>query len=249
MLSLRPCVSSRALFCLFRVTLVLTKKAKHTLPVDDTCAYSHSGGMDLAIVDRYIGKTACTFADGSKVENKDDLWRCMHKANCDINDDWIQMAVFRDPRPAIVSSYFHREVQGSKHLGTLEDFVNRDLPLLCQWLALRYMLFRGMLNHRSMEFWYDDVVADPLLFHYHWLYSIGVQLPPHVVQSMTRAAVADNLGFGHKGIDVHRGEKVSNHTGGRRFEDEVSPELIETANAVLRVWLPCVLLDKLGIMP
>ncbi|CAN0509263.1 unnamed protein product, partial [Scytosiphon promiscuus] len=56
--------------------------------------------MDLVIVERQLGKSACTFADGSKVENRDDLWRCMHTANCDITDDWIQMTIFRDPRPA-----------------------------------------------------------------------------------------------------------------------------------------------------
>ncbi|CAN0486143.1 unnamed protein product, partial [Scytosiphon promiscuus] len=54
--------------------------------------------MDIVTTVRNSGKTACNFADGSKVETKDDLWRCMHKANCEINDDWIQMAVFRDPR-------------------------------------------------------------------------------------------------------------------------------------------------------
>ena len=232
-----------------RVAIVLTKNKKHTLPVEASCAYSHNGGMDLAISDRYIGKTACTFEDGSKVENKDDLWRCMQEANCEINDDWLQMAVFRDPRPMVVSSYYHRKVQGSKHLGELNDFVTRELPILCQWVALRYMLFRGLLVHQSMEFWYDDVMSDPLRFHYHWFYSVGLQLPPQVVKGTTQAAVADKLGFGHKDIDAHPGEKPRNDSGVRRFEDEVSPELVEMANTVLRAWLPAVLLDRLGIVP
>ena len=233
----------------FRVTIVLTKQSKHTLPVDPSCAYSHKGGMDLAGVDRYIGKTACNFADGSKVENRDDLWFCMHRANCAINDDWTQMAVFRDPRPAVVSSYYHREVHGSKHHGDLGAFVSRELPVLCQWLAIRYMLFCGLLSHQSMAFWYEDVMSDPLRWHYHWFYSVGLQLPAHIVQAITNAAVADKLGFRHKDIDLHPGEKPRNDSGARRFEDEVSPEIVMMANDVLRAWLPAVLLDRLGVTP
>ena len=177
------------------------------------------------------------------------MWRCMQKAKCELNDDWLQMAVFRDPRPMVVSSYYHRKVQGNKHLGELDDFVAEELPILCQWVAIRYMLFRGSLAHQSMEFWYDDVVSDPLQFHYRWFYLIGLQLPPHVVQATTRAAAADHLGFPHKDIDVHPGEKPRNDSGVRRFENEVSPELFEMANDVLRVWLPHFLLDRLGITP
>ncbi|CAN0408114.1 unnamed protein product, partial [Laminaria digitata] len=42
---------------------------------------------------------ACTFQDGSEIESGVDLWQCMHQADCNITDDWLQMAVFRDPRP------------------------------------------------------------------------------------------------------------------------------------------------------
>lgn len=146
----------------YRVVITLTKFLKHTLPVDDQCAYSHRGGMDLVLSDRFVGKSACTFADGLEVENKDDLWRCMHKADCDITDDWVQMAVFRDPRPTVVSSYYHRGVTGSRHMGKLEDFVARELPILCQWLAIRYILFNGLIPHRSISFWYNDAIDDPL---------------------------------------------------------------------------------------
>ena len=205
--------------------------------------------MDLASLGEHSEKTACTFADGSKVENKEDLWRCMQEANCEINDDWLQMAVFRDPRPVVVSSYFHREVHGNTDLGELEVFIAKELPILCQWVAIRYMLFRGLLAHQSVEFWYDDVMSDPLQFHYHWFYSVGLQLPPQVVKATTQAAVADKLGFGHKDIDVHPGEKPRNDSGVRRFEDEVSLEVLEMANAVLRVWLPDFLLDRLGVEP
>lgn len=205
--------------------------------------------MDLVMVERRLGKSACTFADGAKIENKDDLWRCMHKANCETIDDWIQMAIFRDPRPAVVSSYYHREVHGSREVGDLEDFIKRELPILCQWLAIRYILFCGMIPHQSMVFWYDDAISDPLAWHYHWFHSVGLQLPPHIVQRATTEAVADNLGFRHKTIDVHPGEEPRPETSVRRFEDEVAPDIIEIADAVLRVWLPPVLLEKFGVLP
>lgn len=233
----------------FRVTIVLSKFHKHTLPVDPSCAYSHSDGMDLVIVDEHLGKTACRFADGSNVENKDDLWRCMHEANCRINDDWLQMSVFRDPRPAVVSSYFHRQVQGSKHVGMLEDFIARELPILCQWLAIRYILFVGLIPTQSMSFWYNEAIADPLEWHYHWFSSIGLQLPPHFVLATANSAVADDLGFRHKDIDVHPGETPMTKPGIRRFEDEVSPAIVQVADAVLRVWLPPVLLERFGVAP
>ena len=219
------------------------------LPVDTDCAYSHKGGMDLVIDRRHIGKSACKFADGTAVENKEDLWRCMHEANCDITDDWLQMAVFRDPRPAAVSSYFHRQVHGSPHVGKLEDFIARELPIMCQWLAIRYIIFMGLIPHQSIEFWYNDAIANPLQWHYHWFNSIGLQLPPHVVLTTAKSAVADDLGFRHKDIDVHPGENLKAKAGGRRFEDEVSPAMVEIADAVLRVWLPPVLLEKFGVAP
>ena len=50
-------------------------------------------------------------------------------------------------------------------------------------------------------------------------------------------------------IDLHPGEKPRNDSGARRFEDEVSPEIVMMANDVLRAWLPAVLLDRLGVTP
>ena len=216
------------------------------LPVEDSCAYSHGGGMDVGRADKH-GKTACVFADGSKVDNLNDLWRCVREAKCETNDDWLQMAVFRDPRPTVVSSYYHRQVQGNTHIGTLEAFVASELPYLCQWLSIRYMLFRGSLAHQSVEFWYEDVLSNPLRFHYDWFYSIGLQLPPHVVLATSNAADADQLGFKHKDVDIHPGETHVNDSGARRFEDEVSPELAERANAVLRMWLPSSILEMLDV--
>lgn len=235
-----------------RVSIVVSKVHKHTLPVNNSCAFSHSAGIGFgkAKAENHPKEEACVFADGTPAKNNDDLWRCMHEADCEITDDWLQMAVFRDPRPAIVSTFYHLEVHGGRELGKLDDFVARELPILCQWVAVRYILFSGILADQSIELWYDDAMEDPLGWHYHWFYSIGLQLPLHIVEATAKAAAADDLGFWHKEIDLHPGEEARTEaTAVRRFEDEVSPDVLEIADAILRRWLPPVLLEKVGIVP
>lgn len=176
----------------------------------------------------------------------------MREADCHVTDDWLQMAVFRDPRPAIVSSFYHILVHHAnkinKDLGDVEAFIARELPNMCQWLAVRYILFSGILAEKSTEFWYEDAMIDPLGWHYQLYFSIGLQLPFHVVEATAEAAVADMLDFGHKDVDVHPGEEVRTEGGARRFEDEVSPEAVKLADEVLRTWLPSVLLERFGVV-
>lgn len=243
----RPSVS-----CLSLRVLVTTSKAnKHTLPVYASCAFSHGIGIGLPDGEAEgVGRQPpCTFEDGSPVNNQDDLWRCMHEAHCDITDDWIQMAVFRDPRPAIVSTFYHIKLHAQKEIGTLEAFVARELPISCQWLAVRHILFAGTLADQSIEVWYNDAMNDPLGWHYHWFYSVGLQLPFHIVEATAQAAAADDLGFKHKPIDLHPGEELRGKQGLRQFEDEVSTEILAIANDVLRTWLPPVLLERFGVEP
>ena len=123
------------------------------------------------------------------------------------------------------------------------------MPILCQWLVVRYTLFTGILDHQSIEFWYNDAIFDPLQWHIHYFYSVGLQLPFQVVVATSEAAAADKLGFSHKDIDVHPGEKPRNETVPRRFEDEVSEEMLELADDVLRTWLPPILLERFGVAP
>lgn len=235
------------------MTILLSRVDKHTLPVSTDCAYSHNHGIELAPDPNNKhshGHSACKFADGAPLTNHVDVWRCVHEANCNTTDDWLQMVVFRDPRPAVVSAYFHLGVHSGMDLGDLKAFITRELPIMCQWLALRHILFSGLLPHQSVEFWYQDAIIDPLDWHYTWFDSIGVQLPFDVVEATAQAAADDNLGFGHKKIDVHPGEEARRaESKVRRFEDEVDPEVLEIADAVLRVWLPPVLLDKLRVSP
>lgn len=246
-------VSRSARGSFFRVSIGVGNVHKHTLPVDKDCAYRHPRGIDLGTDQEGIHPdgNACTFQDGTPVENLDDLWQCMIEADCDIVDDWLQMVVLRDPRPVAVSAYFHIEVHGSDDdsikLGTLEDFVEKELPLMCQWVAIRYILFSGLLPHQSVEFWYDDALDNPLEWHYRWYDAVGLQLPFHVVQAAADAAAAEDFGFQFKQIDKHPGGQVGAEEGVRRFEDEVSKETLEVADAIMRKWLPPVLLAKLGI--
>lgn len=237
--------------CAFRVSFFVTAHNKHHLPVGDTCAYAHRGGLLMTHrqATGHARKAPCSFADGTHATNNKDVWRCMHEANCHITDDWIQMAVFRDPRPTIVSLFYYLEVDRHWNLGDLEAFVARELPILCQWLAVRYTLFTGILAHQSVELWYNDAIVDPLGWHFHWFYSVGLQLPFHVVEAIAEAATADELGFDQKTIDAHPGEEPRDETVARRFEDEVSPEMLEFANDVLRTWLPPILLERFGVAP
>lgn len=193
--------------------------------------------------------SACTFADGTSAKNSEDLWRCMHEANCDITDDSLQMVIYRDPRPAVVSTFYHVKMYARMKIGSLEDFIADALPTLCEWLVVRHILFSGVLRHQSVEFWYDEAMADPLEWYYRWYDAVGLQLPYSVVHAAAEAAAIDDLGFRHKRIEVHWGETARKDKGVRKFEDEVSPEILKAADDVLRVWLPPVLLEKLAIEP
>lgn len=234
-----------------RVSIIVSMKDKHKLPVNDTCAFTHGLGIGIGKT-RYEGnamKPPCTFADGTEVKHREELWRCMHEANCDVTDDWVQMAIFRDPRPAVVSMFYHVELRGQIDLGDLDAFVAKQLPVVCQWLAARYILFTGIMADQSMEIWYNDAMADPVGWHYHWFSNVGLQLPFRVVQATAQAAAANDLGFGHTGFDLHPDEEARTAPGVRRFQDEVGPDLIATADDVLRTWLPPVLLERLGVLP
>lgn len=215
----------------------------------DSCAYQHPRGIDLGAYSeqKHPDGNACTFTDGTSVKNVSDLWQCVSQASCGIVDDWLQLAVFRDPRPVAVSAYFHTKLHKGKDLGSMEAFVAKELPLMCQWVAIRYILFSGILPDQSVTFWYDDTMADPWNWHTRWFYALGLQLPIHVIASTAQEAVANDFSFQYKTIDKHPGGETPAAAGVRRFEDEVTQETLELADAILREWLPPVLLTKLGV--
>ena len=239
-----------SLCCSVRVSVDLSRHDKHSLPVDRMeCAFSHNGGIELAKNGGSRRKSACYFADGTQPESNDAIWRCMREANCDVTDDWLQLVVLRDPRPAVVSTYFHLKAHTKSKVGELDFFVSRQLPALCEWLAVRYILFCGFLRHQSIVFWYDAAMADPLDWYFRFLYSIGLQLPYQPVNEIAEAARANAFRFRNKPTDEHPGQDVRNSTGPRKFEDEVSPETLKAADNILRQWLPPLLLENLGVEP
>lgn len=234
-----------------RVSIELSDFDKHRLPVRPDCAYSHGPGIDFGLIHGGMNglKNACNFRDGRRLSSQNDLWQCMHEAECGVVDDWLQMAVFRDPRPAVVSSYFHLKRLAKVKLPPLEGFVAQKLPIMCQWLAVRYTLFSGSLSHQSSEFWYGQALADPLRWHHRWFDMVGLQLPFSIVNDTANGAVNYDFTFNRKHIDEHPGGETGPETGSRQFEDQVSAEVRNTADDVLRVWLPPVLLAQLGVAP
>lgn len=234
-----------------RVSIELSDADKHMLPVNMDCPYSHGKGIDFGPIKdgEHLEKDACRPTDGGYINSQDDLWQCMHLSQCEFTDEWLQMSVFRDPRPAVVSSYFHLKRTSKIPLPTLEEFVAKKLPIMCQWLAVRYTLFSGSLSHQSTEFWYRKALANPLAWHHTWFDMVGLQLPFNVVNATANGAVAYDFRFNKKHIDVHPGEEGKGDPGVRKFEDQVSPQVLHLADEVLRVWLPPVLLEQLGVEP
>lgn len=92
----------------------------------------------------------------------------MEEANCAIEvRDETQMAVFRDPRAVAASTYYYSKAylevdEGGDPLVLLDEFVVEHLPVLYQWVALRYTLFGSYLADQSVILWYEDALADPL---------------------------------------------------------------------------------------
>ena len=223
-----------------------------------TCLYAHPNGVDartlLSPDGKHAGGYACSFADGSAVTNYDDLWRCVHEAACLITDDWHQMAIFRDPRPVAASAFYHlhRNRKLSFYSGTVDDFVAAVLPTMSQWIAIRHMLFEGILQAKSTSFWYQDALEDPKGWHYRWLQTIGLQLPLSLMEDMVNAALVGDFGVEGKSRDRHPGVKKHEDQAvqaARKFEDEVSPQLLAIADDALRQWLPHVLLTRFHVTP
>lgn len=75
--------------------------------------------------------------------------------------------MLRDPRAEAVSMFLleqqHAEAMpgtGSVGVGidTVDEFVLATLPVICQWVSLRYIIFGGMLSEQSTICWYDDAM-------------------------------------------------------------------------------------------
>ncbi|CAM9579189.1 unnamed protein product [Scytosiphon promiscuus] len=228
------------------VNISVTTARKHRLPVDGSCRWSHPIGI-------VHGVSACRKAGGAAVTSYADLWACMQEASCKVSDDKLQFAPLRDPRAVAVSSFFHmRRNRGSdardeQELPTVDEVTLESLPIVSQWVALRHILFDGLMANSSATFWYEDAQEDPLAWHFRWTEFAGLRLPTSWVEHISSLRL--------EGPWVEKTLGVNPHPGGtevseaRTWKDEVSPEIVDEMNSIVRTWLPPVLLARLGVPP
>lgn len=65
--------------CKYRVSISVNITAKHELPVEKSCAWSHVGGIGR-------GSDACRLYDGG-IHSYTDLWSCIEEARCELTGD------------------------------------------------------------------------------------------------------------------------------------------------------------------
>lgn len=182
------------------------------------------------------------------MQNHTDTAQCLRDNPCEFEDSSLQMLVLRDPRAVAVSSFFYVKtyMANSGRLVPNESvgsFAVRMLPTICRFIHLRWLLLEEQMADKTVEFIYDDSLADPFGWHQRWLSSVGITPPKSVVQEATDAAVREEYGFTGKGIDKHPGGKEAKPI--RRWQNEV--RVAKQLTDICRVWLPPVLLEKFGI--
>ena len=160
------------------------------------------------------------------------------------SDTRLQFATLRDPRPMTVSAYFHRVNDKSRSVEgvTVDEYVRGYLAAACQWVALRYYLFEGVLAETSSVFWYDEAITDIVGMHLQWMKFAGLQLPMRAVDGMVESARA----LSSKSVNKHPG---GTNSADRSWEDEVGVDVVRDAEEILRAYLPPVLLIRWGIEP
>lgn len=187
-------------------------------------------------------------ADGPSISpfSAASLSRFSHKRAA---DDRLQLAPLRDPRAAAVSNYFYaREKSARLHTTeNVDEGVLEGLPSVAQWIALRHILFQGLLANSSEIFWYEDATEDPLDWHFRFTELAGLRLPVPWIKNMTSLRLEGHWVDRTTGLNPHPGGHEASET--RTWRDEVSPDIIPEMNAIVRTWLPPVFLARLGIPP
>lgn len=155
-----------------------------------------------------------------------------------------------------VSAYFRYvrarmadETANQGKQSTVDEFFQANLPYICMWTSLRYLLFSKLLANISEIFWYEDAIVDPLDWSARFLSFVGVNLPLDelVVAATAAGAGGSILGFYSKGFDVHPG--VKGHPSNRSFVDVLDEVSLASMDDVVRNWLPPVLLKRFGVAP
>ncbi|CAN0464507.1 unnamed protein product, partial [Hapterophycus canaliculatus] len=70
----------------------------------------------------------------------------------------------RDPRAVAVSTFFHARRTGYRYsykVDTVDEGALLSLPSVAQWIALRHIMFEGLMSNSSKTFWYEDAEKDP----------------------------------------------------------------------------------------
>lgn len=184
------------------MTITLCKIGKHQLPVEDDCAFSHGVGFSL-------NPEVCpdVVEGGSPAANVRGIQQCMDEAQCPLVDDRLQMVVFRDPRPAAVSSFYY--LSANKYIPAdmdVDAFILQNFRGFCKWLLVRMVLFKQLTpKDKYFCFWYDEWQADAAGWHRQLFRMLGLTVPDSVLVEAANAALADDFPFFTKGRDVHGG--------------------------------------------
>lgn len=148
----------------------------------------------------------------------------------------------------VVSAYYHLVRNSPKQVldVSLDQYVLVMLPIVCEWVAIRHLLFEDILAEKSSTFWYQDARERPEDVQRQFFDFVGVRLPIDVVNQSAAVAVGRVKNerasfFPIKGIDPHA--KGAPHS----YRDDLLPETLEQMDDALRVWLPPVLLKRFEV--
>lgn len=230
------------------MTIALSKIGKHTLPVEETCPYSHGVGYHLYLD---FCKEADGILEGSEARSDNSpaifekVGSCMQEAQCPVVDHRKQMVIFRDPRASSVSSFFFLKAGGYVPEGqSIDEFVVQNFPVFCKWLVIRLTLFSQMFpKDKVAVFWYDRWQSTPLKWHRHLFQAVGLRVPKSVAAASSQAALADDFPFFSKGRDAHLGTvpPVEVHS----YRDDISVETARSIDETMRQWLPAKFISQL----
>lgn len=229
-----------------RVTVSISHLYKHNMPVDPDCPWQHIDGIAPE-------SPGCATSGRRPLQNHEDVATCVRASQCRINDKRLQMLVLRDPRAVVVSSYFYLKTHKAHTAGpthpteSVDRYALRMLPTICRFMHIRYLVLVERMADQTVEFMYDESLADPLEWHRRWLSSVGLDLPEAVVRRATDIALNGDYEFAAKGRDKHPGGMET--TPSRSYETEVGPEVRAQLDDICRLWLPPVLLEKFGVPP
>lgn len=180
-----------------------------------------------------------------------------------VSDRRPQFVIMRDPRAQALSTFYHEKVHSrSKHAKTvgngehtLGEFMLSVLPHLCHWMTIRYFLFAGTLAEQSTFLWYEDAMVNTSEWHFDWLASAGLHLPQPVLEHMAEGALHQEFQFMRQGLNEHPGQedqsvrREGQPLNPRSWKSEISPDLMEKMDAIMRQWLPPVIRSKIYDLP